>query len=53
VASSIFEDKTKKPDDKMISEALGKARKLWDELKSYVLEEYAPATEEWKYYNSK
>jgi hypothetical protein len=53
MANSIFEDKAKKPDDEMVSEALGKAKKLWDELKGHVLKEYAPASEEWKYYNSK
>jgi hypothetical protein len=53
MASSIFEDKAKMPNDEMVGEALGRAGKLWDELKSHVLEECAPASEEWKYYNSK
>jgi len=53
MATSIFDDKSKKPDDKAISEALGKTKKLWDELKGHVLDEYAPASEEWKYYNKK
>jgi hypothetical protein len=53
MAASIFDDKSKRPDDKMLSEALGRAKKLWDELKGHVLEEYAPAGEEWKFYNKK
>lgn len=53
MAISAFDDKAKKPDEKAVGEALGKAKKLWDELRAHVLKEYAPAAEEWKYYNSK
>jgi hypothetical protein len=53
MASSVFEDKAKKPDDKAVDGALGKVKKLWNSLKGHVLAEYAPASEEWKYYNSK
>ena len=53
MASSVFEDKAKKPDDKALSEVLGRTAKLWDELKGHIIKDYAPASEEWKYYNSK
>jgi len=53
MATSIFDDKSRKPDEKMVSEAVGGAKKLWEELKSYCLDGYATVREEWKFYNSK
>jgi len=34
MADSIFEDKGKKPDEKMLIDALGKIYKYWEEIKT-------------------
>ncbi|MFZ5434482.1 MAG: DUF3788 family protein [Calditrichota bacterium] len=49
---SIFLDKAKPPKPKDISAALGAAESLWNDLLEHVREEYAPITEEWKFYKS-
>ena len=53
MASSIFEDKSKQPEDNEVAEVLGRTKKLWDDLKNYIAGKYEPVTEEWKYYNKK
>lgn len=51
MAASIFDDKNKKPDDKMLKDALGKTYKLWEEIKKHIKKEYGEVTEDWRFYN--
>lgn len=53
MAASVFDDKNKKPNDKMLKKALGKTYKLWEEIKKHLSEEYGELTENWKFYNQK
>lgn len=47
---SVFTDKTKRPGEHELSEALGDAKLLWDQLKDYARENYSNLTEDWKHY---
>lgn len=51
MAASIFDDKNKKPDDKMLKDVLGKTYKLWKEIKRHIKKEYGEVTEDWRFYN--
>ena len=53
MAASVFDDKNKKPNDKMLKKALGKTYKLWEGIKEHLSEEYGELTEDWKFYNVK
>lgn len=53
MASSIFDDKNKKPNNKMLSEVLGKASILWEKIKNHLTSEYGELIEDWKFYNQK
>ena len=53
MAASLFEDKTTKPDDKMLAKALGKSNRLWEEIKKHLSAEYGELIEEWKFYGAK
>jgi hypothetical protein len=47
-----FDDKARVPDDTSLAEALGPAKKLWDELANHIAREYGPITEAWGFYKS-
>lgn len=47
---SVFTDKTKRPGEHELSEALGEAKLLWDRLKDYAGENHSDLTEDWKHY---
>jgi hypothetical protein len=49
----MFYDKNIKPDEKMLSEALGLSYKYWVEIKNNLNKEYDALVEEWKYYGQK
>ena len=49
----VFDDKAKEPQDKNLAKALGKAKKLWDDLCNHLEQEYPPVTVEWKFYSKK
>jgi len=53
MAGLIFDDKNKKPSDKMLKDALGKTYKLWEEIKKHLKKEYGQTTEDWKFHNVK
>ena len=53
MSSSIFSDKSTRPDDRKLAEALGRAYPLWVEIKSHIQAEYSELVEEWKYYSPK
>ena len=40
MAASVFDDKNKKPNDKMLKKALGKTYKLWEEIKKHSVKTY-------------
>ena len=42
-----FYEKTKKPTDDELAEALGPAISLWHELRRLIAQQFAPLTEEW------
>lgn len=47
--TSIFTNKAEKPDDFMLSGALGNLFKVWMNLRQYVFDVYPKATEEWNF----
>jgi len=47
---SAFDDKSIMPDDLMVSAVLGDASPVWDELRTYVGDNYPSITGEWKHY---
>ena len=53
MATSMFADKNVKPDDKSLSEVLGKSYKFWEEIKSSLEKNFGPMTVEWKHYGQK
>ncbi len=53
MAVSVFEDKDTRPDDKMLTGALGKSNRLWQEIKKNLKAEYGELIEEWKFYGRK
>jgi hypothetical protein len=53
MASSMFDDKNIKPNDKMLSEILGKSYNRWNEIKKHLNSEYDDLIEEWKFYGKK
>ena len=50
---SIFLDKSVKPNDDMLSRALGRSYKYWEEIKRSLRSQYSPLAEEWKFYGAK
>jgi hypothetical protein len=53
MAASVFEDKATIPDDKMLTETLGKSNRLWQEIKKNLKAEYGELVEDWKFYGGK
>jgi hypothetical protein len=51
--TSVFADKSIKPNDSRLSHALGEKATLWEAIKQHTGQEYGEATEEWKFYNPK
>ena len=51
--TSIFHDKSQKPDDVMLSVALGKLFAAWQSFRAYVFELCPNAVEEWNYTGEK
>lgn len=46
---SAFTDKKIVPNDDLLSEAIGRTFRLWENIKKYVYSKYPDATEEWNY----
>ncbi len=53
MADNIFDDKSKKPTDKMLKATLGKTYTLWERMKKHLKETYGDLTEDWKFYGQK
>lgn len=49
----MFADKSVKPSDLRLEEALGPSHKYWKELSTRLESEYGKLTEEWKFYGQK
>ncbi len=49
----MFTDKSIKPNNKSLSEVLGKSYKLWEDLKDSLEEGNGKLIEEWKFYGQK
>jgi hypothetical protein len=47
---SVFGDKTIRPDEQMIAEALAERKPLWDSLKEHMAAHHKSMSEEWKFY---
>jgi Protein of unknown function (DUF3788) len=50
--ASIFLDKSDKPNNEMLSNALGETYTYWEEIKNTLEARYGKLTEEWKYYGA-
>ena len=50
--ASIFLDKSVTPTDAMLSRALGRSYKYWEEIKGSLSGQYGALTEEWKFYGA-
>jgi hypothetical protein len=48
----VFDDKARTPDDKTLTEALGPAKILWDEIVRHCAAAYPPLAEVWGFYKS-
>lgn len=53
MSSSIFIEKSKKPSKAKLAEALGKSSPLWEDIRSYIKENFGEFVEEWKFYSKK
>ena len=53
MATSVFADKSSKPEEPELALALGRANKRWTELKSLVASHYGPIAEEWAFSGAK
>ncbi|RPI16387.1 MAG: DUF3788 family protein [Ignavibacteriae bacterium] len=47
--TSIFTDKSSRPDEKSLEKALNGNYKLWKEIRDYIYKKYPTAFEEWAY----
>ncbi|MGA9408577.1 MAG: DUF3788 family protein [Bacteroidota bacterium] len=50
--ASIFINKSVKPNNEMLSDALGRSYRYWEEIKKTLESRYGKLTAEWKYYGS-
>jgi hypothetical protein len=51
--TSVFPDRSKKPDARRLNRTLGESRPYWAAIKAYIIEKHGKALEEWKYYGPK
>lgn len=49
MALSIFEDKSVRPDEQMLAEALQSSYEWWKEIREFVIQQYPQALEEWNH----
>lgn len=50
MSASIFTDKSKQPDKKMLLEALGSTYQIWEEINTHLKSVYGELNREWKFY---
>jgi hypothetical protein len=51
--TSVFPDKSKKPDTRRLNKALGESAPYWKAIQAYIIKKHGEALEEWKYYGPK
>jgi hypothetical protein len=51
--TSVFPDRSKKPDTRRLNRAIGESGPCWKAIKAHITEKHGKATEEWKYYGPK
>jgi hypothetical protein len=51
--TSVFTDRSKKPDDKRLVKAIGKSSPHWTAIKAHIAKKHGEALELWKYYGPK
>lgn len=51
--SSVFIDKSIKPDNQMFADTLGSFNKLWEKIKTRLTANYGELNEDWKFYGQK
>lgn len=49
MALSAFDDKSEMPSERSLSETVGRAKALWNELKAHLASRYAPLIEKWNF----
>jgi hypothetical protein len=49
MALSAFDDKANMPNERNLSEMLGRASVLWNDLKAHLASHYEPLTEKWNF----
>ncbi|MFC2083586.1 DUF3788 family protein [Bacteroidota bacterium] len=47
----VFDDKNKKPNDKLIAKKIGTNFKYWNDIKKHIKDHYGSTTEDWKIYS--
>lgn len=53
MALSALDDKSKEPDDDMLTEVLGRSKGLWDAILAYLAEQYPGVQNEWGFAGAK
>jgi len=53
MSSSVFIEKSKKPTKTKLAEVLGSSSSLWEDIKSFIKENFGEFVEEWKFYSKK
>jgi hypothetical protein len=53
MATSAFDNKSKKPTEIDVATVLGSKSKLWEAIKRHVTDNYGVAIQEWKFYSAK
>lgn len=51
--TSVFTDRSKKPDDKRLNKAIGESKAHWAAIKAHLEKKHGEAVEVWKFYGPK
>jgi hypothetical protein len=51
--TSVFTDRSKKPDDKRLVKTIGKSGTHWTAIKAHISKKHGEPLEQWKYYGPK
>ncbi len=51
--TSVFTDKSARPDNPQLVKTLGGKARFWEAIKGHIEENYGDVTEEWKFYGAK
>ncbi len=51
--TSVFTDRSKKPDNRRLNRAIGESGQHWTAIKTHIVKKHGEALEEWKYYGPK